>query len=87
VEAAKFACDKGIKVISITNKPASPITFYSAANLIVKSENMLFTNSFAAISVLINAVATQCALKNKAKAKKFLKETYDIAESQDQIIL
>jgi DNA-binding MurR/RpiR family transcriptional regulator len=86
VDAAKFAAERKLNVIAITNKEASPITFYSKVNLIVKSENMLFTNSFAAISVLINAIATQCALKNKSKAKKFLKESMEIMEDQKQIM-
>ena len=87
VEAAKFACQRGIKVISITNKNASPITFYSSESLVVKSENMLFTNSFAAISVLINAIATACAYKNKTNAKKILAETGEIMEKQELIII
>lgn len=86
VEAASFAKNRNIDVIAITNKHASPITFFTKANLIVKSENMLFTNSFAAISVLINAIATACALKRKSRAKKILKETEEIMESQSQII-
>ena len=86
IEAAKYAHERGIKIISVTNKATSPITFYSNEVLIVKSENMLFTNSFAAISVLINAIATDCALKNKTKAKKVLKESGDIMIDQDQVI-
>lgn len=86
VDVAKFAKEKKIDVIAITNKNASPVTFYTKANLIVKSENMLFTNSFAAISVLINAIATACALKKKSRAKRLLKETGEIMESQNQII-
>lgn len=87
VEAAQFAKDKNIDVIAITNKNASPVTFYTVSNLIVKSENMLFTNSFAAISVIINAIATACALKKQDRAKKILKETEEIMESQNQIII
>lgn len=86
IDAAEFAHSRNIKIISITNKEASPITFHSDVTLLVKSENMLFTNSFAAISVLINAIATQCAIQNKAKAQKILKESIKIMESQDQII-
>jgi DNA-binding MurR/RpiR family transcriptional regulator len=86
VEVSAFSKEKGIDVISITNKQASPVTFHTKANLIVKSENMLFTNSFAAISVLINAIATACALKKKSRARKILKETEEIMESQNQII-
>jgi DNA-binding MurR/RpiR family transcriptional regulator len=86
VEAAKFASERKINVITITNNQTSPVTFYSKTNLIVKSENMLFTNSFAAISVLINAIATSCALRDKQRAKKILKESGKIMLSQNQLI-
>lgn len=86
IEAAKFAKEKNIDVIAITNKQASPVTFYSKASLIVRSENMLFTNSFAAISVLINAIATACALKNKNRANRVLKETEEIMVTQNLVI-
>jgi DNA-binding MurR/RpiR family transcriptional regulator len=85
IELAKYTSERGIKVISITNKHSSPITFYTKSNLIVESKNMLFTNSFAAISVLINAIATACAVKDKARAKKILKESEDIMISQNHI--
>jgi DNA-binding MurR/RpiR family transcriptional regulator len=87
VDVAKFADKKNIDVISITNKATAPIASYSKAVLTVKSENMLFTNSFAAISVLINAIATACAVKNRARAKKVLKESEKIMIEQDQVIL
>jgi DNA-binding MurR/RpiR family transcriptional regulator len=86
IDVAKFAEERRIDVIAITNKPASPITLYSKANLIVESRNMLFTNSFAAISVLINAIATSCAVKDKVRAKKILKESEEIAVNQNLII-
>ena len=86
IEAAEYACKRKIDVISITNKHASPATFFTKANLIVKSENMLYTNSFAAISVLINAIATACAIKDKQRAKKVLKESEEIMIKQNQII-
>ena len=85
VDLAKFANEKGIKVFAITNQPASPITFYSESILIVESKNMLFTNSFAAISVIINAIATSCAVKDKVRAKKVLKEAEEIMEKLNQV--
>jgi len=87
VDAARFAAEKDIEVIAITNKNASPVTFYSKASLIVKSDNMLYTNSFAAISVLINAIATACAIKKKTRANKILKEAEKIMVTQNQIII
>jgi DNA-binding MurR/RpiR family transcriptional regulator len=86
IEAAEYAAKRKIDVIAITNKHASPVTFFTKANLIVKSENMLYTNSFAAISVLINAITTACAIKDKQRAKKVLKESEEIMINQNQVI-
>ncbi|MBI5726936.1 MAG: MurR/RpiR family transcriptional regulator, partial [Ignavibacteriales bacterium] len=86
VELAKIASEKKINVIAITNKEVSPSTFFSSLNLIVHSENMLFTNSFAAISVLINALATAIAIKNQAKTKSLQKETSEILEKYNKTI-
>lgn len=87
VEAAQFAYNRGFKVIAVTNMHASPVTFFTKANLIVKSDNMLFTNSFAAISVLINAIATASAVRKRSRANKILKETEKIMVDQNQIII
>ncbi len=87
VEAAKFAKERKIRVISITNKSSSPITFQCVYSLIVKSENMLFTNSFSAISVIINALATECAKKDRNRAEKFLKEFKYITENFNQVLI
>ncbi len=82
IDAVKFAKSKGIKTIAITNKESSPITFYSETQLVIQSKNMLFTNSFASIAVLINAIATECAVRNKTKANKMLKELNEIVKKQ-----
>lgn len=74
IEAARYAKKKKIKVIAITNKTSAPISRFSDVQLIVQSENMLFTNSFAAISVLINAIATECALQNRKNTNKIVDE-------------
>lgn len=86
IEAAEFASKRNIEVIAVTNKPASPVTFYTKANLVVQSKNMLFTNSFAAISVLINAIATACAIKDKQRAKNILLESEKVMISSNQVI-
>lgn len=74
IELAKFCHEKKNKIIAITNKTSAPAGFYSNQTLVVKSENMLYTNSFAAISVLINAIATEIAVRNKAKVKQFYEQ-------------
>lgn len=72
IDLVKAVKAKGVKVIAITDKPAAPATFHADVSLMVKSENMLFTNSFAAISVLINAIATQCACRDYDKAQQMI---------------
>lgn len=86
IEAAKLAREKKIRVISLTDKSASPIMFHSDISLVVTSKNLLYTNSFAAISVVINAIATECARLNKTKAKKTLELLDKITESQKNIV-
>jgi hypothetical protein len=41
------------------------MTYYADRVIVVRSRNMLYTNSIAAISIMINAIVTQIALKNK----------------------
>lgn len=86
IEAAEYAKKRKIEVFAITNNPASPVTFIAKSNLIIKSENMLYTNSFSAISVLINTIATACAIKNKRLAKNFQKNAEEIMINQDLIM-
>ncbi len=72
IELAKAAHNKGSKVIAITNKPAAPASFYADKTLVVKSKNLLYTNSIAAVSVLINAISTECAIQNREKAEHMI---------------
>jgi DNA-binding MurR/RpiR family transcriptional regulator len=78
IETSKAASEKNLRVIAITNSPASPITFYSTLNLVAKSENVLFTNSCAAISVLINALTTECAHSDRPRSEKRLTDVETI---------
>ncbi|MFC2088040.1 MurR/RpiR family transcriptional regulator [Calditrichota bacterium] len=87
IDAAEFARKKKVKVFSITNRNASPITFFSDHNLVVTSKNMLFTNSFSAISVLINAISTGCAMNDKKRAEKMVESFNEIMKIQKQVIL
>ena len=80
IDVAKYAKEENIPLIAITNREASPITFYSTVNLVVKSENMLYTNSFAAISVLINAISTESALRERPRAEAMLKNLNRLTE-------
>ncbi|MFN0158024.1 MAG: MurR/RpiR family transcriptional regulator [Bacteroidota bacterium] len=74
VDTVKFAHDRGIPVVAITDRVTSPVSFFSTKLIPIRSQNLLFTNSFSAISVVINALATEVAVRNKPKALKMMKE-------------
>ncbi len=74
VEVVKAAEARRIPVVGITDKVTSPISFHCIHALPIRSQNMLFTNSFSAISVVINALATEVAVRNRSKAVRMLKE-------------
>ena len=64
----------------MTDRVTSPVSLYAERVIPVVSQNMLFTNSFSAISVIINALTTEIALRNKKKALKNLKESEKLLE-------
>ncbi len=72
IQLAKLSREKGLKVVAITNIPAAPISFNADISLPVKSKNILYTNAFAAISVIINALATECAHLDPTRAQLML---------------
>jgi len=86
IDAAQFATERNIRVIAITDKPAAPVTFCSDNFLVVKSENMLYTNSFAAISVIINATSTECARRDKERVEKMLQQQEEISQIRGDTI-
>jgi len=67
VDALKFCYQRNIPCISITDTPTAPIVRWSHAHIIVKSKNLFFTNSIAAISTILNALSTELALYHKDK--------------------
>jgi len=86
VDAVKVAHHQGVPIVAITDRITSPVTFYSKNVIPVRSHNMLFTNSFSAISVVINALATEIALRNKVRATRAAKELDLVMEASGQYI-
>ncbi|MCX6137903.1 MAG: MurR/RpiR family transcriptional regulator [Ignavibacteriales bacterium] len=71
IEAAAFANERKAEVVAITDTRTSPITFHASEVIVVRTKNMLYTNSISAISIMMNAIVTEIALKNqKAIAPK-----------------
>ena len=86
IDAANYARQRGLTVVTVTDKLTSPITFHANHVLAVRTENMLHTNSISAISVVINALVTDVALKNKSAVSKMFKESTQILHQTDEYI-
>ena len=80
IEVARAAAKRKTSIVAVTDRVTSPVSVYAARVLPVVSQNMLFTNSFSSISVIINALTTEVALLNKAKALKNLRESERLLE-------
>ncbi|HUI63873.1 MAG TPA: MurR/RpiR family transcriptional regulator, partial [Bacteroidota bacterium] len=80
IEVAKAVAARGTPIIAVTDRLTSPISYHATRVLPIVSQNMLFTNSFSAISVIINALTTEVALHNKVKALKNLKVSERLLE-------
>ncbi|MCS6884348.1 MAG: MurR/RpiR family transcriptional regulator [Acidobacteriota bacterium] len=84
LEFANLAHQEGIPILCFTDKPTSPVGLVSQHRLIISNENLLYTNSFAAFSVLINAIATEIALRHK---KQLVKENERILKNLERFYL
>ncbi len=74
LEIASLARDLGIRIIGITDNKFSPISNFSKLVLVVPSENILYTNSVSAFSVLINSIVTEIAWKKKDKLTEIVQQ-------------
>jgi DNA-binding MurR/RpiR family transcriptional regulator len=78
IATARALAVRGVPVVAVTDRVTSPLSFVSKAVLPIASQNLLFTNSLSAISVLINALATEVALHNQQRAADNLKTTEEL---------
>lgn len=76
IEFAQLAHEQGLQVVAISDNQFSPISEYAELVMAIPNENVLFTSSISAFSVLINALATEIAYKNKNKLSEAIKHEY-----------
>jgi DNA-binding MurR/RpiR family transcriptional regulator len=86
IDAAAFAKKQGIKVIAFTDTRTSPITFHADQVVVVRTKNMLYTNSISAISIMMNAIVTELALKNKKAITPIMEAVSRAANETDEYI-
>jgi len=86
VKAARFAKDRGAKVIAITDSNSSPIAQFADVLLLARSEMASFVDSLVAPLSLINALIVAIGMCKKAEVKdtyatlERIWEEYDVYE-------
>jgi DNA-binding MurR/RpiR family transcriptional regulator len=78
IQYAQLAHSLGIPVVSISDNVYSPISESSTIVLAIPRENILFTTSTSAFSVLVNAIATEIAIKKKDQLSQAIKQEDEI---------
>ena len=86
IDAAAFAKKRGAKVIAFTDTRTSPITFHAEQVVVVRTKNMLYTNSISALSIMMNAIVTELALKNKKAISPIMETVSRAMHETDQYI-
>lgn len=65
IDFAQLAQEQGLRAVAISDNQFSPISEYTSLVIAIPRENVLFTTSISAFSVLINAIAAEIAYKKK----------------------
>ena len=74
VDFARLAHQRGLRIVAFSDNEFSPVAQYASLVLKVPRENILFTTSISALSVLLNSVATEVAMKKKDALGRLLKD-------------
>lgn len=82
LDVAAYAAKRGVPVIAFTDGFEAPLAKSAEFTLPVATENMLFSNSIAAFSVLAHTLGTAVASRDRKRAIKRFQEAEQIAEAQ-----
>jgi DNA-binding MurR/RpiR family transcriptional regulator len=80
------AKDLGFSTVTISDRLTSPAAALARWTLAVKSDNMMFTNAVAAVTVLINALATQIAASHREEALAALAQINRVMTEDEDLL-
>jgi DNA-binding MurR/RpiR family transcriptional regulator len=86
VEMLRQTAARGIPTVAICDRAGSPAGTIATHVLPVKTDNIMFSNAFAAVSVLLNALMTEIALLNRDRAASAVSRISEILERDDGVI-
>lgn len=76
----------GVGAIAVTDRVTAPAAATARWVLPVRSDNTMFTNAIAAVTVLFNALVTEIATRHRAEALGALQKINRILSSDDDVI-
>lgn len=83
LEAAR---DLGIRSVAITDRVTAPAAKLATWTVPVKSDNMMFTNAVAAVTVLLNALATEIATSHREESVDALARINRILDDDEDVL-
>lgn len=87
IDAVRSAADRGVPTVAICDRLTAPAGTVARHTLAVASDNMMFTNSFAAVSVLLNALTTEIALRHRDHAARAVDRVSRLLDDDDGVLL
>lgn len=82
LDAAGYARKRGLRILAFTDKLGSPVTRLADNTIPVAGENLLYSHSMAAFSVLAHGIATALAASDREQAIKRVREADRVARPQ-----
>jgi DNA-binding MurR/RpiR family transcriptional regulator len=86
LEVLEEARERGARTVAITDRPGAPAVPLADQALTVSSHGMMFTNSTAAVGVLLNALLVQIASQHRGETVEALSRINRILRDQSYLI-
>lgn len=86
IDLAQRAKEAGAKVIAVSDSVAAPIGEHADIVIPIRGDNRMFTNAVAAVTVFLNALTTEIALKYGSKAALAVSHIHNILADDPNLI-
>lgn len=85
LEVARAANARGATVVAVCDRATAPVAAHAHHTMPVRSTNIDFTNSFAALSVLLNGLTTTIARRHPEEAAAAVSALSEIRGAEDRV--
>lgn len=85
LQVLETAVARGATTLAVTDRATAPAASIAKHALPVRSENMMYTNSFAAISVLLNGLVTTIAVRHPQEVAASVEEISAVLERSGEL--